>query len=160
MNQKELIASTASDTGISELDLTRALTGFQRQIARTISKGGKVTLAKFGTFEGRQRSARTARNPRTGERVKVKARRTPAFRAGSTLRTYVQAGGRGNSYSAAWAAKPTSGRSTSRVGRAAGVTRAPATATRATRGRAGQTGKMAPSGNSTVRRGSRRSQSS
>ncbi len=103
MNQKELIAATAKTTGLPDAQIGKILTAFEHHIARTVSRGEKVMLARFGTFEGRQRKARVARNPQTGGTVKVKARRVPAFKPGDTLRSYVAQRGVGNDYSAAWA---------------------------------------------------------
>jgi DNA-binding protein HU-beta len=58
-------------------------------IVRTVNKGEKVNITGFGVFEKRARAARTARNPRTGESVKVKKTNVPAFRAGTTFREVV-----------------------------------------------------------------------
>ncbi len=103
MNQKELIEATAKTTGLPDAQIGKILTAIEHHIAKTVSRGDKVMLARFGTFEGRQRKARVARNPQTGGTVRVKARKVPAFKPGDTLRSYVAAGGRGSDYAAAWA---------------------------------------------------------
>ena len=59
-------------------------------IAKALKKGETVTITGFGSFEQRKRGARTFRNPQTGEPVKAKATKVPAFRAGATLKTTVR----------------------------------------------------------------------
>jgi DNA-binding protein HU-beta len=58
-------------------------------ITRTLKKGDSVTLVGFGTFDVRKRGARTGRNPRTGEEIKIKASMNPAFKAGKALKDAV-----------------------------------------------------------------------
>jgi DNA-binding protein HU-beta len=58
-------------------------------IQKTVSKGKKVTLVGFGTFESRKRAARTGRNPQTGKELKIPARTVPAFSAGKKFKTIV-----------------------------------------------------------------------
>ncbi len=58
-------------------------------IQQQVKKGEKVSLPGFGTFERRARSARTARNPRTGESIKVKASKVPAFKPGAGFKNFV-----------------------------------------------------------------------
>ena len=58
-------------------------------IARSLKKGDKVSLVGFGTFEVRKRAARTGRNPKTGETIKIKASKVPAFKAGKGLKDTV-----------------------------------------------------------------------
>ena len=64
-------------------------------IAKSIKKGEVVTLTGFGTFEQRKRGARTFRNPQTGDPVKAKAAKVPAFRAGATLKNTVRGTAKG-----------------------------------------------------------------
>jgi DNA-binding protein HU-beta len=59
------------------------------EIQRTVAKGDRVAITGFGVFEKRVRAARTARNPRTGESVKVKKTAVPAFRPGTGFKTVV-----------------------------------------------------------------------
>src|SRR3954463_546923 len=66
-----------------------AVDGLVDVIVRTVNKGEKVNITGFGVFEKRARAARTARNPRTGETVKVKKTTVPAFRAGTTFKDVV-----------------------------------------------------------------------
>jgi DNA-binding protein HU-beta len=58
-------------------------------ISGTLKKGDSLTLVGFGTFEVRKRAARTGRNPKTGEELKIKAAKVPAFKAGATLKALV-----------------------------------------------------------------------
>ena len=60
-----------------------------RDVSLQVKKGERVSLPGFGTFERRNRSARTARNPRTGEEIKVAATKVPAFKPGATLKAAV-----------------------------------------------------------------------
>src|SRR5262245_48340144 len=66
-----------------------AVDGLVDVIVRTVNKGEKVNITGFGVFEKRARAARTARNPRTGETVKVKKTTVPAFRAGTTFKDVI-----------------------------------------------------------------------
>ena len=92
MNKKELIDSVAGATGENRRTVTSVLEATINEIQRQVKKGDKVTLPGFGTFSQRSRAARTARNPRTGEEIKVKAAKVPGFKAGAGFRDFV--GGR------------------------------------------------------------------
>lgn len=89
MNKKELIDSITSATGESRRVVGSVLDETINQIQKSVKKGEKVTLPGFGTFERRARAARTARNPRTGEEIKVKASKVPAFKAGAGFKEFV-----------------------------------------------------------------------
>jgi len=86
MNRKELIAALADKTGVTKANANRNVLTLIEIISSTLGKGGKITLAGFGIFEVRERAARTGRNPRTGQALKIKAAKVPAFRAGATLK--------------------------------------------------------------------------
>jgi DNA-binding protein HU-beta len=73
----------AAKTGLSQTDSGRALNAVTETITEALRKGGSVPLIGFGTFEVRDRSARTGRNPKTGEELKIKAAKVPAFKAGT-----------------------------------------------------------------------------
>ncbi len=94
MNKKELIDSVARATGESKRTIEGVLDETLEQIRKHVKKGERVSLPGFGTFERRSRSARTARNPRTGEPIKVKASRVPVFKAGSRFKEFVSSGRR------------------------------------------------------------------
>jgi DNA-binding protein HU-beta len=89
LNKSELIDSVASSTGESKRVVGDVLDGFIDQVQKEVKRGQKVTLPGFGTFERRSRSARTARNPRTGEPIQVAASKVPAFKAGAGFKSYV-----------------------------------------------------------------------
>ena len=86
MNRKELIAALADKTGGTKANANRNVLALIEIISSTLEKGGKITLSGFGIFEVRERAARTGRNPRTGEALKIKAAKVPAFKAGATLK--------------------------------------------------------------------------
>ena len=89
MNKTELIESVASATGESKRAVGEVLEATLDTVQKQVKKGEKVSLPGFGTFERRARSARTARNPQTGEPIKVKASKVPAFKAGATFKSFV-----------------------------------------------------------------------
>ena len=88
VNKAELIDALAVRLG-DKKTAGSALEALLDEIQRTVAKGGKISLAGFGVFEKRARAARTARNPRTGEAVKVKKTNVPAFRAGQGFKDVV-----------------------------------------------------------------------
>lgn len=83
MNKGELIDSIANSTGQSKRIVTDVVEGFIGEVTNQVKKGERVSLPGFGTFERRNRSARTARNPQTGEEIQVKATKVPAFKPGA-----------------------------------------------------------------------------
>lgn len=89
LNKGELIESVANATGESKKTVAGVVEGVIETVQKQVKKGEKVTLPGFGTFERRARSARTARNPRTGEEIKVKATKVPAFKAGAGFKSFV-----------------------------------------------------------------------
>ena len=89
MNKKELIDAMAMRTGSSKAEADRALDALIETISDTLKKGDSVSLVGFGSFEARERPARTGRNPRTGEELKIAASRVPAFKAGAMLKAAV-----------------------------------------------------------------------
>lgn len=89
MNRKELIEALADKTESTKADAERAVAGLIDIISATLKKGDSLTLVGFGTFEVRKRAARTGRNPKTGEAIKIKAAKVPAFKAGATLKATV-----------------------------------------------------------------------
>ena len=89
MNKGELIENLASSTGESKSTVEKVLNGFLDTVESRVKKGEKVSLPGFGTFERRDRSARTGRNPQTGEEIKIKATKVPAFKPGATFKSAV-----------------------------------------------------------------------
>ena len=90
MNKAELVESIAKDTGMSKADAQRALESFTANIGKALKKGGTVSLIGFGTFSVKKRAARTGRNPATGEAIKIKASKTPSFKAGKGLKDAIK----------------------------------------------------------------------
>ena len=89
MNKSALVAALAEKTQLSKKDAEKALAGFIEVVTESMAKGDKVQLIGFGTFDIKDRPARTARNPRTGEELKIKASKAPAFKAGKALKDKV-----------------------------------------------------------------------
>lgn len=89
MNRKELIDALATKTGSSKADADRNVAALIDIITATLKKGESVALVGFGTFEVRKRAARAGRNPATGEALKIKASKAPAFKAGAPLKAAV-----------------------------------------------------------------------
>ena len=89
MNKTELAAAVAAKTELSKKNAEKAVAAVLDTIAETLAAGEKVQIVGFGTFEVRERQARTAKNPRTLETVEVPACRVPAFKAGQGLKDKV-----------------------------------------------------------------------
>lgn len=89
MNKKELIDSVSDYTGETRRTVNEVLDAALTTIQKQVKSGERVSLPGFGTFERRARSARTARNPQTGEPIKIKATKVPAFKAGSAFKQAV-----------------------------------------------------------------------
>lgn len=89
MNRKELIEALAAKTESTKADAERSVSAMIDIISGTLKKGDSLSLVGFGTFEVRKRAARTGRNPKTGEELKIKAAKVPAFKAGATLKAAV-----------------------------------------------------------------------
>lgn len=89
MNKGELIESVASATGESKRLVGGVLDATIETVQKQVKKGERVSLPGFGTFERRQRAARTARNPQTGEPLKIKASKVPAFKPGASFKQVV-----------------------------------------------------------------------
>ena len=91
MNKTELIAAIAEQTGLSKKDAEAALNAFTDIVGDTLKKGGKVQLVGFGTFEVSERSARSGRNPQTGETIEIQASKAPKFKPMKSLKEKVNA---------------------------------------------------------------------
>ena len=89
MNKTELIAAVAEAAGISKKDAEKAVSATVDTIIDAIAKGDKVQLVGFGTFEQRQRNARTGVDPRTGNKIEIAASKVPAFKAGKAFKDAV-----------------------------------------------------------------------
>lgn len=89
MNKAEFIEALADKTGFSKADTAALVNALPQVIGKAIKKGDKVSIMGFGSFEVRKRAARTGRNPQTGEQIKIKASKTPVFKAGKAFKDLV-----------------------------------------------------------------------
>ena len=91
MNKTELIAAVAEKAEISKKDAEKVLKAFTDVVTEELTKGEKVQLVGFGTFEVSERAAREGRNPQTGETMTIAASKAPKFKAGKALKDLVNA---------------------------------------------------------------------
>jgi DNA-binding protein HU-beta len=89
LNRKELVDSIQKHTSVARADVDKVLGSLIQHTQVAVKKGERVALVGFGTFERQDRKARTARNPRSGAPVKVKATKVPRFRAGQGFKDVV-----------------------------------------------------------------------
>ncbi len=93
MNKAELVDRVSDATGQSKSEVDNSLRAILGVITEELSKGNKITLVGFGTFERRNRKARTGVNPQNPtQKIKIPAKKAPAFTAGSELKSAVQTG--------------------------------------------------------------------
>jgi DNA-binding protein HU-beta len=90
MNRSELIASVAEQTRLSQADAASAVTTVLETIMSVVAAGDSVAISGFGTFDRRERAARTGRNPRTGAPLAIAAAHAPGFKAGAEFKTRVR----------------------------------------------------------------------
>jgi len=90
MNKTELIAAMAEKAGLTKADAKKALDAFIDTTAASLKKGDKISLVGFGSFDVAKRNARTGRNPKTGEPIKIAAKKVVKFRPGSDLSNNVK----------------------------------------------------------------------
>jgi DNA-binding protein HU-beta len=86
VNKSQLIDKIAEGADISKAAAGRALDSLIESISDSLKDGDSVALVGFGTFQVRERSARTGRNPQTGAEIQIAAAKVPAFKAGKTLK--------------------------------------------------------------------------
>ena len=89
MNKTELADAVAAAANLSKADGARAVEAVIDSITNTLRRGDTVSLVGFGTFQVKQRNARTGRNPRTGETIQIAASKVPSFKAGKGLKDAV-----------------------------------------------------------------------
>jgi DNA-binding protein HU-beta len=89
MNRVELIELLSEQHQLSKAEAGRVLRTLTEAIVNTVRKGGSVSITGFGTFKQVSRAARTGRNPRTGDKVKIAAAKLPKFSAGSQFKAAV-----------------------------------------------------------------------
>ena len=86
MNKTELIAAMSEEAGLTKKDAEKALDAFIHIVGESLAAGDKVQLVGFGTFEVRERAARTGINPRTKQTIEISASKNPVFKAGKALK--------------------------------------------------------------------------
>ncbi len=89
MNKTELVAAMAEKAGIAKKDADKALAAFLDTVVAELKKGEKVQLVGFGTFEVRERGARTGINPQTKQTIQIAASKAPVFKAGKAFKDAV-----------------------------------------------------------------------
>ena len=89
MNKNELVQAVADEANLSKADAARAVDAILSAVGQALKQGDSVALVGFGTFLVRERAARTGRNPRTGEEIKIAAAKNPVFKAGKALKDAV-----------------------------------------------------------------------
>jgi len=132
LNRKELVDAIQKHTSVARADVDRVLGSLIQHTQVAVKKGERVALVGFGTFERQDRRARTARNPRSGAPVKVKATKVPRFRAGQGFKDVVA--GKATAPKLTAAKAPAKATSNARVTSKTSATRA--TATKATASKA------------------------
>ncbi|AMM92893.1 HU family DNA-binding protein [Peribacillus simplex] len=90
MNKTELVSSVAAQAELTKDDAKKVVDALFETITTTLAKEEKIQLVGFGTFEVRDRAARTGRNPQTGEEIQIAASKVPAFKAGKELKEAVK----------------------------------------------------------------------
>ena len=90
MNKQKLVSEIARSAKISKTQAALALKSTFKTITQSLRKGQRVSLVGFGTFRVRHRKARVGRNPQTGAKIQIKARKVPVFKAGSALKSLVR----------------------------------------------------------------------
>ena len=85
MNKTELIDAIAEEAGLSKADEKKALEAFLASIEKTLKKGDKISLVGFGSWSVSEKPAREGRNPKTGETIKIAAKKVVKFKAGAEL---------------------------------------------------------------------------
>lgn len=89
MNKRDLVDAVATSSNLDRRSAESAIDAAIAAISGALAAGDKVTLPGFGTFEVRERNARTGRNPQTGETIQIAASKAPAFKPATALKTAV-----------------------------------------------------------------------
>lgn len=90
MNKTELVAAVATKADLTKKDAEAAVKAVLDAVTEALADGDKVALVGFGTFEVKERAARTGKNPRTGEAIEIPASKVPSFKAGAALKNAVK----------------------------------------------------------------------
>lgn len=86
MNKSDLVDAVAADSGLTKADAAKAVDALFDAVTGALKKGDEVRLVGFGTFAVSERAARTGKNPRTGEEIKIAAAKQPKFKPGKGLK--------------------------------------------------------------------------
>ena len=89
VSKKDLVSEVAKSVGLSQAETAKVIDALLGEITKQLSKGKKVRLIGFGTFEVRKRAARRGVNPQTGKPMNIPASKSPAFKAGKELKDAV-----------------------------------------------------------------------
>ncbi len=92
MNKSQLVEAIANGSGVTKSTASKVLDLFMETVTDTLKNGDQVVLPGFGSFTTGERSARTGRNPQTGQVIQIKASRVAKFKAGKRLKEEVQRG--------------------------------------------------------------------
>ena len=90
MNKTELLTAMAETSGLAKKDCDAALSAFIDTVEAALKSGDKVQLVGFGTFEAKERAARTGKNPATGATIEIAASKAPVFKAGKAFKDSIQ----------------------------------------------------------------------
>ena len=90
MNKQELISKIAEKAGISKKDAAAALAALTATITEELKAGEKIAIPNLGSFDVRERTARTGKKPRTGEAVEIAAKKLPAFKPAKALKDAIE----------------------------------------------------------------------
>jgi len=89
MNKSDLIDAIASHSNLTKADSGRALDALVKTVENTLKTGDSITLVGFGSFEVKDRTERSGRNPQSGETITIAAAKIPSFKAGKNLKDAV-----------------------------------------------------------------------
>ncbi len=90
MNKTELVEAVAQAADLSKATASKAVDAMTAAIGKALNEGDSVVITGFGTFSVRERPARTGHNPKTGSPMEISASKTPAFKAGKTLKDAIK----------------------------------------------------------------------
>lgn len=90
MHKTELIGRISEKSGLTKKDSEAALNAFIDAVSEALANGDKVTITGFGSFEVKERAARTGRNPATGEAISIQSSKSPKFKASKMLKETVK----------------------------------------------------------------------
>ena len=86
MNKSEFLTKLAQDAGLKKSDAEKFLDAFVLNVKELMANGAKLQLGGFGTFEAKERAAKTGVNPATGEKIEIAACKVPSFKPGKSLK--------------------------------------------------------------------------